>query len=588
MSLLYIDSFDGYDHLGHKWKRGNDNVDMFTLVSGAGRTGDNALVFTTYLWKQTYSAVYSSTDYRCDVYQALCHYGLGKKIPETNDVIIGCAIKLNQEDVGYLSLELRKGETIQSKIRYRVNEVTVTDASNNVLGTSFNEDLLGRKIMHNHEWNYVEAYVAFGGPASGTVAIRANEYLVYTGTGHNTSFDSNSIDNIRFYMDNVSVPSPALEFARIDDLYVANTSGTTNNNFLGNVNVQTIYPYQDTTYSGFTLASGTASGTAHYTQVTNKQQNNTTEHSHVYWVDAQTDDGCTALGMTNEQVEISGGPEGYSFFRFTNVNIPRKAKINSALLFLTWAAGTSGSPKYVHTTAQQTGYAHAVFNASEISTIFARGTDYDANGRLKIYWLGTYNRSGDPLGYRYDLADILQVLVDRHDWQEVNGAFIIIMYHRIYTTSGGYHRRVYSWGYDSVNGTNKRANITVDFEVPYEKDTYLYTTSTGIKEAFNFDTTGILGSVYGIQQNINTSHIDSLFYSRLSHKAFSVVSGTSYSGLPFYENDGLGTNLSNSYKVYEVNPETNSPWTQQAIAESAFGITTVSGYFGNTDFEHWA
>ena len=590
MSLLYIDGFDSYDHLGHKWERGNNNIDMFTLVSGAGRTdGHNALVFTSYLWKQTAGEVYSTSDYRCDTYDALCWFGLGRKIPETNDVIIGCAIKTHQVDPGYLDLELRKGETIQSKIRYRMEEVTVTDANDNVLGTNNNRDILNRKIMHHEQWNYVEVYVSFSTVGSGSVTIRANENIVFTGTDLDTAVDSNSIDNIRFYMSHTYNPTPATEFARIDDLYIANSSGTANNTFLGNINVKSIYPYQDTAYSGFTLASGTISGTSHYTQVTNKQQNNVTEHNHVYWINSNTDDGDTFLGVSHQLVEIASGPVTYSFFRFTGVNLPRKAKINSALLFLRWNSGSLGSPKYLNVNVQNSGRSEAITSSSQLAPIWARGHGYDANGRLKIYRYHAYNAGGSPSGYYINIWQLLQVLVDRDDWQEVNNSFTVLIYSAYYTSSTTqYYRRVYGWLYDDANGTDYRANISVDFEVPYAKDTYLHTTSTGVAEAFNYDTTGISGTVYGIQQNMNTSHIDSLYYSRLSHKAFSVVSGTSYSGSGFYTNDGLGTNLSNNYIVYDVNPKTNSAWTQQTIADAAFGITTVSGYLGNTDFDHWS
>jgi hypothetical protein len=64
---------------------------------------------------------------------------------------------------------------------------------------------------------------------------------------------------------------PNTIYTAVDDLYVLDTTGTVNNDFLGDVRVQTLYPSADGTNTGFTPSTGTT----HYTLVDEAAPNTT-------------------------------------------------------------------------------------------------------------------------------------------------------------------------------------------------------------------------------------------------------------------------------------------------------------------------
>jgi hypothetical protein len=94
-------------------------------------------------------------------------------------------------------------------------------------------------------WCYVEAKV-FLSDTVGTVAVRVNGVQVLNLSNVDTLDNVNmtGITYIRLAYANIS-PSPA--FAWFDDFYLCNTTGTVNNDFLGEISVEHLRPASDDT-----------------------------------------------------------------------------------------------------------------------------------------------------------------------------------------------------------------------------------------------------------------------------------------------------------------------------------------------------
>lgn len=156
-------------------------------------------------------------------------------------LVVGFAY--NATGYGQTVFEMRDNATQQ------VTFVTNTDGSvsitraGTVLGTS------AAGVVPLGQWNYFEAKVTIDNSA-GSYEVRKNGVTVLSGTGKDTQNTANaSATNILFRS----------SFCYFDDLYIADTSGTANNDFLGDVNVKAYFPDADGTSEQWTLSAGTDS-----------------------------------------------------------------------------------------------------------------------------------------------------------------------------------------------------------------------------------------------------------------------------------------------------------------------------------------
>lgn len=111
-------------------------------------------------------------------------------------------------------------------------------------------------------WRYVELKYT---PTTGVCEVRVDGNVVTSGTVPTAA----SISSITFDA------TPGSVYCAVDDLYILDTTGTTNNTYLGDVRVQTLLPAAD----GTNLSMTPDSGTTHYNRV-NEASPDTT--SYVY------------------------------------------------------------------------------------------------------------------------------------------------------------------------------------------------------------------------------------------------------------------------------------------------------------------
>lgn len=149
----------------------------------------------------------------------------------------GCMCRFLDSAVTHIAITLDGTGRIQ---------VRRSSESGTILGTSSN-------TLSNNVFNYIELKIKID-DSVGTYEVRVNGVNWVSGTGADTRNAGNASVN-SFSLG--SVGSVSLSGANdFDDLYVADISGSTNNDFLGDVRVDTILPTSDGNYSQFTPSTG--------------------------------------------------------------------------------------------------------------------------------------------------------------------------------------------------------------------------------------------------------------------------------------------------------------------------------------------
>lgn len=231
MSLIFMDGFDHYAtaDITKKW---NATGGSPSVNASAGRRSGGALTLT------------SGTP------------TISKSITAESSFVIGFAFKTTALpsadhflcallDSGTLQCELRFTSTGQLKVTR--NGTAVTD------GTSTNT--IAVDTFYYIEWKVTIA----DSIAASSCIVKVNGATWLTvATGQDLKNTANTTANsFRFGGSNVAGTYT------FDDFYLCNQSGSTNNNFLGDCRIDTLYPTSDGNYSQFTPSTGTT----HYTLV---------------------------------------------------------------------------------------------------------------------------------------------------------------------------------------------------------------------------------------------------------------------------------------------------------------------------------
>lgn len=230
MSLLWIDGFDSYgtstgsapdptDILGSKYiVVGESSLDIET-----GRITDYALEFPS-----------TSTSIRTPT------------INTNTTLIVGFAIKIATSlDFGsYSFLKLYDNTDLNINLLITAaGEITVKRGSTTLDTTS------GLNLLIN-KWYWIELKTVTDN-SSGSYNLKVGEVSVLSDSSIDTQTGSNT------YCDNVMFIGPATTPTfQIDDLYICNGAGSVNNDFLGNVTVETLRPSGAGTTTQFTPSAG--------------------------------------------------------------------------------------------------------------------------------------------------------------------------------------------------------------------------------------------------------------------------------------------------------------------------------------------
>jgi len=165
-----------------------------------------------------------------------------------NDLIIGFAVKIGTafvDNANWISVML--GVDSQSVVRYETSDNTFRflRANGTLLATS------PADLINLNTWYYMEVKIRTN-DTTGFIIMRLNGQIVWESA---TTLDSADIsgegwDTLRLDFTRMSLN------ALTDDLYICDTGGTINNDFLGDVAIETILPVADGDFTQWSKNTG--------------------------------------------------------------------------------------------------------------------------------------------------------------------------------------------------------------------------------------------------------------------------------------------------------------------------------------------
>jgi hypothetical protein len=227
MALRFIDGFDYYTtaDAGQKWAV---LASGGTVVNAGSRTGNGCFKITSQ------------------------SNGLCRTFEQQDTWIAGFAINPAAAAVNTSFCSFRYG----SNLSPHVSLVMAADGTVQARRGLGNGTLLGATTakLSAGAWNYVEVKVYFH-DTTGSVTINMDGSQALLLTNVDTLADSTypGATMFVFNYDN-STSSRTILY---DDVYICDGTGTTNDSFLGNVKVTTLFPSANGTNSGFTPSTGT-------------------------------------------------------------------------------------------------------------------------------------------------------------------------------------------------------------------------------------------------------------------------------------------------------------------------------------------
>lgn len=216
MALLFLDSFDHYNNPWHKYDYVEGGVQIITTVP---RTGPRHADFIN-----SGPSVY-------------------KNFPNMGTAIVGMGWRSKNATYGTLTILTFYDLTgVQSYLRVNgtTHKLEYVRANGTVLGT-------GTVTIQPQSWVYLEVKVTFHSTA-GSVEVRVNGTTDILATNVATQSTAGAYTN--------RIKWCGTDGQYVDDIYVADTEGTINNDFMGDVKVEAVVPNGAGSTTDFTPSTG--------------------------------------------------------------------------------------------------------------------------------------------------------------------------------------------------------------------------------------------------------------------------------------------------------------------------------------------
>lgn len=228
MALLFMDGFDLYGAVTDlplgRWTSVSNSNSTFLMT---GRYSGSSLQLT-----------------------GVSGINIAKQLATTySTLVIGFAIKTTfvvSNLTGFTFYDTLATATAQTSVGIQSDGSIVIKRGTLSSGTVVATSAAG--VITSATWAYLEAKITFATGATGTYEIRVNGVNVLSGTTVQTAASTASIAAFDLRISTSSI------VAYFDDLYVCDTSTATNNNFLGDVRIETVMPTADTATKGFSAA----------------------------------------------------------------------------------------------------------------------------------------------------------------------------------------------------------------------------------------------------------------------------------------------------------------------------------------------
>lgn len=227
MTLLWFDGFESYYNSNDVDALINLDAYYAEFYASEGRRNSRALRIFTYndrFYKADAPGTPSTLIFGFAVRGSFWNYAYGFPLLKVYDLFSGGVV--------HLYFYINSSGLIE-----------VRNSSDTLLGTSS-----GHGMMLGNTWYYIEVKVYIH-DSSGTVTVRLNEAEVLSLTGQDTCNGSNAqVGAVALCSNGTTI--------YYDDFYMLDTSGTKNNNFLGDVRVDAVRPDGAGTHTDFTPSAG--------------------------------------------------------------------------------------------------------------------------------------------------------------------------------------------------------------------------------------------------------------------------------------------------------------------------------------------
>lgn len=548
MSLLFCDSFKYYTHIPLKWDEKTTNCGLY-IKDFLGRQGGNALV------------AYSVNN------EENLDYILKTLSTNSDEIIFGFAYKRILTSLDCLVFQLCLGTTIQSQIL--IDTAGILFFTNNIYN-SYGINYVFKLGV----WYYVEVKIKLHNTL-GTIVVHSNEIEIFNLTNINTSSTLNfSVNNLKIGIKFSEKNNK--DFAYLEDLYILDTLGDTNT-FLGNSKISCLVPTADGSFNQF-LPAPTYSGAQNFDIVNDTTYSGSTvKYSSTYYEYSGLDDGNYArtssaitpvfnnTGVTipspaNIYMNVNSSTN-YFWFRFSNISIPKNAKITNAYLIL----NKLYNPVLPETNTQ-------LIFAQKIGTAAAQVTS-SSDLLSRSFTKNVYTTTQGADASYCNIYKVIQELVDQVDWLETNNSVLV-------ATNIFYSNKDQTWisiGYTSYEANNDPYHINspklfIEWELPEEVDNrYIYSNSISTKDCYYLPTVSGLVDIKALSLNVIAKRDSDVNL----YLASTIISGSVFEGslklLP-------KTRYKNNSFILEKDPVTNTYWDNSFLINKEFGfITTLSG-----------
>jgi hypothetical protein len=237
--LRFCDGFDHYNTTTQKWEGVNGS--QLQIGSTFARTGTAGL--------NTRGATFIS-----------------KNVVTSTTLIVGCAFKILDSIYSDLApiIMFYDAATIQCAVCLRSGgNLSIARGVSVVLGTTTTPPIAP------NVWNFIEFKVTFATGATGSAEVRVNGVVVLSLTSIQTAASANASANVvEIGATNVFSYGgfSSANGAAYDDVYICDTTGSLNNTYLGDIQVNAILPNANGTENDFSKG-GTAIGSQNFVQV---------------------------------------------------------------------------------------------------------------------------------------------------------------------------------------------------------------------------------------------------------------------------------------------------------------------------------
>jgi hypothetical protein len=240
MALVFIDSFDHYDTLLDKWDYadGSGNLpltDVDPVIGSYGRNSTDGVLF----------------DLNSSSFPTPANTFIGKNVPSVASGIVGFAAYYDPSSSAGTSSLVIFSDGSDDQVCLKVTAAGKFQFYRNQTQIGSDSTL----SLPANQWSYVEVKVLIH-DSTGTAEVRVNgtAYLALTGqdtkNSANATFNKIRVGCICHHYDN----QPFI--LQIDDFYYCDTTGSTNNNFLGDIRVQALTPTGAGAYTEWTPSAG--------------------------------------------------------------------------------------------------------------------------------------------------------------------------------------------------------------------------------------------------------------------------------------------------------------------------------------------